>query len=223
MQPRSALTRRMYEAGTSCQSGPRGSFKCRVGNRPSASVSPAIRGDTAHAQAEEPLEAKVEPGQDLPKPEVPQLKHDKTTEAEVLTNESTVAAEVPLEVPDDEPKGICEYEVMKAMNVPCSRESNETSEDQGDTKPRESATEPALLCIVKTDLKGKANICVDTGTDITVCTTAYLSKVFGSNSLPWVNELTRLPRLLSASGHPLDILGKIHLELKLGTFVIQLK
>ena len=186
-------------------------------------MSPAAKESTAQAQAGKSSEAKVETERDLPNSGVPEPAHDETTEVEVLTNESTTAAEVPSEVPDDEPIGICEYEVMKATYEPCSGGSNDTSENQGATKPRGSATVPALLRIVNTDLEGNADICVDTGADITVCTTAYLTKVFGSNSLPWVSGLTRLPRLLSASGHPLDILGKIHLELVLGTFVIRLK
>ena len=83
-------------------------------------MSPISEESTAQAQAGKSSEAKVEPERDLPDPEVPELAHDETTEVEVLTNESTIAAEVPSEVPDDEPIGICEYEVMKATYEPCS-------------------------------------------------------------------------------------------------------
>ena len=129
-------------------------------------MSPAAKESTAQAQAGKSSEAKVETERDLPNSGVPEPAHDETTEVEVLTNESTTAAEVPSEVPDDEPIGICEYEVMKATYEPCSGASNDTSGDQGTTKPRGSATVPALLRIVNTDLEGTADICVDTGADI---------------------------------------------------------
>ena len=120
MPSRFALARRLYEAVTDCQPGSGGPFKRRIGDRLPVGVSPAAEGSTAQAQAWKPSEAKVEPEKDLPNSEVPELTHDKTTEVEVLTNKSTAAAEVPSEVPDDEPIGICEYEVMKATYEPCS-------------------------------------------------------------------------------------------------------
>ena len=48
-------------------------------------MSPITEESTAQAQAGKSSEAKVEPERDLPDPEVPELAHDETAEAEVLT------------------------------------------------------------------------------------------------------------------------------------------
>ena len=131
-----------------------------------------------------------------------------TTESEV----ETVAIEVPSVA--TEPIEICEYGVMKASVLP---------HEGGSQKPRGSANVRAKMQVIGTDLYGEADVCVDTGADITVCTSAYLVKAFNQNVLQHIDCLSRLPRLLSATGHLLKILGRIHLKMLLGTFPLQLK
>ena len=212
----------MYKATERCKSAARLVFKRRIGRRPKADVRPDIKQGPEVGVITEPCNgegAEVKhPTVDLvPEPEV----KEETDISIVLTTVSTEAAEVPSEV--SEPLGICEYEVRQAIQLPCPKETTDIQATQNKAKPKGSATVRVKMRIVDTDLVGEADVCVDTGADITVCTSAYLVKVFGLNSLLWVNSYTRLPKLLSASGHLLSILGKINLKLELGTFPLQLK
>jgi len=83
----------------------------------------------------------------------------------------------------------------------------------GEKKPRGSACVAAKLRIKDSDISGEADICVNTGADVTVCTTKFVESILGPEALQWVDQTGRLPRLWSASGHPLKVIGRIKLKL----------
>ena len=67
-----------------------------------------------------------------------------------------------------------------------------------------------------------ADLCIDTGADFTVCNTAFLKMYFGPNVLKHLIQPWRLPRLRSATGHSLQLLGLIEATLHLGEYILTL-
>ena len=92
-----------------------------------------------------------------------------------------------------------------------------------DKKPRGSACVTAKLHVQDTDISGEADVCVDTGADVTVCTTKFITDVLGIPALSHIDQTGRLPRLWSASGHPLKVVGRIKLDIYLGTYKVEAK
>jgi len=62
----------------------------------------------------------------------------------------------------------------------------------------------------------KMFVCVDTGADFTICDDSFLKSHFGKNVVEHITPMKVEPRLKSASGHILKILGQIRLNLYLG-------
>jgi len=60
--------------------------------------------------------------------------------------------------------------------------------------------------------------CVDTGSQRTVITTAYLLRVFGPAYENQMEHPKKMPQLISASGHPLKVIGTLNAVLKIGKF-----
>ena len=154
-------------------------------------------------------------------PQIPVTTLEKAERINIKDDESSTSRiEVPSEV--SEPLGVADFQVLRASE---SRPINCTQVvgDDKHVKPRGSASVSAKMQIMHTGLEGHADICIDTGADITVCTSAFLIKCFGHEALQHINASGRLPRLQSATGHLLKVLGRIHLKLTLGTFCMQLK
>ena len=91
------------------------------------------------------------------------------------------------------------------------------------TKPRGSATVLATLIVAHTAIEGQAELCVDTGADVTICTKKFLTDCLGPQALSFVDPNVKLPKLVSASYHPMKALGKIHLFIYLGTYKLDIK
>ena len=66
------------------------------------------------------------------------------------------------------------------------------------------------------------NLCVDTGADFTICDSTYLTSHFGENVLKHISIPWRLPKLRSASGHELKMLGTIKVTLHMGEYQMEL-
>ena len=69
--------------------------------------------------------------------------------------------------------------------------------------------------IVNTDL------CVDTGADFTICDSAFLESHFGKDALTHLVKPWRLPKLRSASGHCLTMLGVVNATLYMGDYTME--
>ena len=89
-------------------------------------------------------------------------------------------------------------------------------------KPMGSAYVSIKMRLNESSTFVKANVCVDTGADFTVCDQAFLKKVFGNEVLKHLHFPHRLPKLRSASGHNLKLLGKIKLVLLFGEYEMEL-
>ena len=89
-------------------------------------------------------------------------------------------------------------------------------------KPMGSAYVSVQLSIGQTKQLIQTNVCIDTGADITLCDSAYLLTHFGNKALQYVVPMEKPPKLKSASGHNLKILGKVPLTLYLGQYQMTL-
>ena len=90
--------------------------------------------------------------------------------------------------------------------------------DMKATKPIGSAFISVKISVGKSNKSVEAHVCIDTGADITLCDSAFLITHFGDNVLKNVVVMAKPPKLRSASGHCLKILGRIRLVLFLGEY-----
>jgi len=90
------------------------------------------------------------------------------------------------------------------------------------TKPQGSAYINVQIMVGGTTKTVYADVCVDTGADMTLCTDTYLIKTFGQSIIRYIKPMEAPPKLRSASGHRLKILGEINLVLNLNNFVLNL-
>jgi len=109
----------------------------------------------------------------------------------------------------DDGIGISEIPIMKV------------SSDEKTTKPIGSAYIYIQMSIGKSNRKVDASVCIDTGADITLCDSAFLIAHFGEKALRHVIVMSKPPKLRSASGHCLKILGKVKTILFLGEYEIK--
>ena len=89
-------------------------------------------------------------------------------------------------------------------------------------KPQGSAYISIQMSIGSSPEKADANLCVDTGADFTICDSAFLISHFGPNALQHLYYPERLPKLRSASGHELPMLGKLKTTLYMGSYEMKL-
>ena len=89
-------------------------------------------------------------------------------------------------------------------------------------KPQGSAYISVLMSIGSSPEKVAANLCVDTGADFTVCDSAFLISHFGSDALKHLYFPDRLPKLRSASGHELPLIGMIKTVINMGSYEMKL-
>ena len=70
----------------------------------------------------------------------------------------------------------------------------------------------------------KAEACMDTGADFTVCDTAFVLSHFGAEALTekFLYYPERLPSLRSATGHNLKTIGKLMITLRMGTYHLRM-
>ena len=66
-------------------------------------------------------------------------------------------------------------------------------------------------------------LCVDTGSDCTICTSQFIIHHFGEHALQKVKPQLVKPELTSATGQVLDLLGEIKMTIALGTYVFDYK
>ena len=88
-------------------------------------------------------------------------------------------------------------------------------------KPEGSAIVVAEITINNTNLKGKAGVTIDTGADTTLCTIGFLLGVLGEDAAEHIQPIQNPPRLRSATGHYLTILGQVELDLLIGTYKLR--
>ena len=90
-------------------------------------------------------------------------------------------------------------------------------------KPRGSAYIHVRMKLGDSNQIVPAYVCVDTGADLTLCDSTYLVTHFGKNVLKYVTPMSKTPKLRSASGHFLKILGQVSLSLFLGEYELAVK
>ena len=88
-------------------------------------------------------------------------------------------------------------------------------------KPKGSAYIHVKMKIENSSKKVEGYVCVDTGADITLCDNTYLITHFGKNALNHLTKMTKPPKLRSATGHNLEILGLLNLILYLGEYELE--
>lgn len=102
--------------------------------------------------------------------------------------------------------------------------SDEERQDAVISKPKGSATVEITIRIATTRIQARVEVVVDTGADITMCTSAFLLGALGQQSLDYVSQRgVRLPRLVSASGERLKAMGYLRIELGLGQYSLMAK
>ncbi len=62
------------------------------------------------------------------------------------------------------------------------------------------------------------HLCIDTGANFTICSDTFLITHFGAQVIKQVRSDEKLPRLRSATGHKLKMLGYIYANFTLGTY-----
>ena len=124
----------------------------------------------------------------------------------------------------DDAIAISDLPIMNVQANIASKTENETEFDVNINlveqldKPPGSAYITVKMCIEQSTKLVLANVCIDTGADITLCDSTYLINHFGINVLKQITPLEKAPKLKSASGHCLKILGKVELKLYLGEY-----
>ena len=90
-------------------------------------------------------------------------------------------------------------------------------------KPIGSAYVSIQMSVNSLRTKVDANVCIDTGADITLCDSLYLLNAFGPNAIKYhVVPISRPPKLRSATGHNLKVLGRAKITLYLGEYEMTL-
>ena len=91
-------------------------------------------------------------------------------------------------------------------------------------KPMGSAFVSIQMSINRLQTKVDANICIDTGADITLCDSKYLINHFGPDAVRnHVTPMIKPPRLRSATGHNLKVLGQAKITLYLGEYEMTIR
>ena len=91
-------------------------------------------------------------------------------------------------------------------------------------KPMGSAFVSIQMSINRLQTKVDANICIDTGADITLCDSKYLTNHFGPDAVRnHVTPMIKPPRLRSATGHNLKVLGQAKITLYLGEYEMTIR
>jgi len=85
-------------------------------------------------------------------------------------------------------------------------------------KPQGAAYVAAKLNVGQRIIPVDTYICIDTGADFTVCDNTFLRNNFGENYAKYIIPMINPPRLKSASGQSLKILGKVNFTLQLGEY-----
>jgi len=88
-------------------------------------------------------------------------------------------------------------------------------------KPRGGASIDIQMSLRNLKKRVNATICVDTGADFTLCDSAFLIQHFGDDALKHLYYPDKIPSMKSASGHQLELLGKIKLDLHLGEYELK--
>jgi hypothetical protein len=131
---------------------------------------------------------------------------------------------------DDDP--FRDTPIMKIDTLWGDRESNNDDQTEyqdqvnlikGKEKPKGSAYVSCRMSIGDSEQLADVDICIDTGADFTLCDSTFLKVHFGGNeALKHIYHPYRVPNLRSASGHVLQILGKVEVKLLLGEFIMNL-
>jgi len=104
------------------------------------------------------------------------------------------------------------------LEIPVLNEINEINKT-----PTSIGYVGATISISK-KLETKVYICVDTGADLTVCTSQFLIHHFGEAAMNKVEKKDFIdPDLKSATGHPLQMMGTIKVNITLGTYTFRTK
>jgi len=115
-----------------------------------------------------------------------------------------------LELPDDSSDnciGVSDIPIMKV-----------SSDDKTAKKPMGSAYIHTQMSIGRSSRRSDVYVCIDTGADLTICDSAFLTHNFGEKALSQIVVMNKPPKLRSASSHYLKILGKIRITLFLGSY-----
>jgi len=124
---------------------------------------------------------------------------------------------LPSNVTDDQ-IGISDIPIMKVSGSQSSLSSLSSVQPITANKPHGSAFVRIKLSLGKSKIQVDAKLNVDTGADMTLCDSAYLINHFGDSVIKHIVPMNNPPKLKSASGHYLKILGKVHLTLHLGEY-----
>ena len=161
-------------------------------------------------------------------------KMSKSTKMSNITRLSNIVS-LPSQCSDDV-IAISDVPIMKVCSQDLSDNSNSAIsnldkdlidfEDQvslvdQENKPPGSAFISVKLSIEQSKYSTQTNICIDTGADITLCDSTFLTNHFGSDVLTYIYPSDKIPKLRSASGHSLKILGKINVCLYLGEYKLK--
>ena len=90
------------------------------------------------------------------------------------------------------------------------------------TKPEGSAYISIQVSLGASPKLVDTDICVDTGADYSICDNKYLLAHFGITALENLFFPERIPKMRSATGHELMMLGKINLTLHMGEYQMEL-
>ena len=153
----------------------------------------------------------------LTRQKLSEAKIDRTpTVADGLSDSQSSVVEVPSQT--SEPIAIGDVNVMKASVA----KEGSLAESEVTSKPCGSAHITVTARIGQTTETVTVNICVDTGADMTLCTVAFLQDVFGDSYVKHIKKIRNPPQLRSATGHRLNVLGRINLVMMLGTYKLDL-
>jgi hypothetical protein len=133
---------------------------------------------------------------------------------------------------EDDLLAFSDIPIMKIDTLRGDQESNNDDQTEyqdqvnlikGKEKPKGSAYVSCRMSIGDSEQLADVDICIDTGADFTLCDSTFLKVHFGGNeALKHIYHPYRVPNLRSASGHVLQILGKVEVKLLLGEFIMNL-
>ena len=86
--------------------------------------------------------------------------------------------------------------------------------------PEGSAYVKTEICIPPLPPKD-IHLCIDTGANYTICSDAFLIFHFGKQVIEEVKWSNKLPKLKSATGHKLKVIGYIDTQMKMGTYAFE--
>jgi len=116
--------------------------------------------------------------------------------------------ELPTDIP--EPIGLSDAQIMRTF-----------LHDNPKAKPRGSAYVLIQMALNHEGPMKFTKACIDTGADLTLCTDTFLKINFGNDACKSVVPMKNPPKLRSASGHQLNILGIVHMYMRLGTYELR--